>query len=657
MSDEAKFKNCNLRISPLFGPPDSTYNEQMYKKLFLGVSVVVLLTVVVVIVRSFTSSSTDASTFIQGDLTIRAGEIRTIYGGSPLSVTGDLTVIGTLECDSSPGATGSLHITVGGTLSVSGKIECLLENMSDRVTPALSIVAPKIIFTESSQLAANGSVDIVAHESDLLNDPLLIETWRTSTKINGTTISALGPFTDGNPMRDIREGSGTSRSEARVAATLAGTWHIGDMIAQSAAPTDATKRNVTMPFLHLDMSDEGLVRMKGLKIESGDGKTGTHDIGADCDALGGTGDDALFFRIHAGNIIADDLSIVFGNGGKGGDAETRGDCSLGQAIAGRGGRPGNLYWTAAGTIEVSRIAITPGKGGRGGDATAHGKSGTDACPGEAGGSARAVGGDGGGSGYVLSMQGDARGVDHITISRVVGGDGGNGTAIAGPGGNGNACGCQGGKGGASETRGGSGGAGTVLLLTNTVEGHGGDAGHAGSRGGVGGNGGQCTVKDTGGNGGDGGAATATAGTGGNGTTAKGNDGSVKEMVGGDGGTGGTGCPPGAGGVGGLGAPLGITQPKGTTLCANIPVITPKTTGVQLVKAILYHGIYLPKDQLLISDTAGCGEKHWRAAKGVVIATNGESIADPLFACGFGKVSESPIVDTPASVLDIDKGAQ
>ncbi len=627
----------------------------MNKKFLIGGATVVLLVVIGVIARSFFSSTTDEATFIQGDLTVRAGELRVVKNGAPLSVTGDLTVLGTLACESTPGTAGALFVKVGGVMDVSGTIECLPENVSDRSRPVLTIIASRLSFSESANVSVNGSVDIVTHETELLADPLQVEVWRTLVKKEGTTIAQVGPFVSDTPMRNVEEGSGVSRTSAATYALLAGTWHVGDTIAQAAAPTEVLKRMVTSPYLSINMGDDGVIDMNGLTIESGDGKSGASEVGADCDAIGETGGDALFFRLHAGNILAQKVSIRFGNGGKGGDAETRGDCAEGQAVAGTGGRPGNMLWSAAGTIEIARVVIIPGKGGSGGDARAHGKSGVDGCPGEAGGNAQAVGGDGGVSPYMLPVQGDIRGVDHITISRVVGGDGGSAQANGGVGGTGATCGCQGGKGGAAIARGGTGGLGTVLLLSNTVEGHGGDAGGAGASGGAGGDGGLCTEKVPGGKGGDGGNAVGTIGEGGRGTTAKGTDGMLKEMLGGDGGEGGSGCPPGEGGIGGLGAPLGLTQAKGISLCTNTPTVVPKDTGIPMIKAIIYHGFYLPKDQLRVSDTTGCGEKHWRAAKGSVIATNGETVEDPLFACGFGKVSEMPIVDTLARVLDVQAG--
>ena len=66
--------------------------------------------------------------------------------------------------------------------------------------------------------------------------------------------------------------------------------------------------------------------------------------------------------------------------------------------------------------------------------------------------------------------------------------------------------------------------------------------------------------------------------------------------------------------------------------------TPKTKTVQ---AIRYQGKYLPIDQLIVEDEAGCGANHWHAAEGVVRATDGTMVPDPGPQCGYGKMSENP----------------
>ena len=69
---------------------------------------------------------------------------------------------------------------------------------------------------------------------------------------------------------------------------------------------------------------------------------------------------------------------------------------------------------------------------------------------------------------------------------------------------------------------------------------------------------------------------------------------------------------------------------------------PQTKKIQ---AIQYQGKYLPRDQLIVENEAGCGADHWHAAQGIVIATDNSLVEDPGPQCGFGKVSSVPVVET------------
>lgn len=63
-----------------------------------------------------------------------------------------------------------------------------------------------------------------------------------------------------------------------------------------------------------------------------------------------------------------------------------------------------------------------------------------------------------------------------------------------------------------------------------------------------------------------------------------------------------------------------------------------------MKVINYNGKYLPVSQLIIEDEAGCGAQHWHAAQGIVKATDGTMVGDPGPQCGYGKVSEKPVIE-------------
>jgi len=65
---------------------------------------------------------------------------------------------------------------------------------------------------------------------------------------------------------------------------------------------------------------------------------------------------------------------------------------------------------------------------------------------------------------------------------------------------------------------------------------------------------------------------------------------------------------------------------------------------ETIKVIEYGGKHLPIDQLIIEDETGCGAEHWHAASGVVKATDGADVVDPGPQCGYGKVSEKPVIE-------------
>ena len=67
---------------------------------------------------------------------------------------------------------------------------------------------------------------------------------------------------------------------------------------------------------------------------------------------------------------------------------------------------------------------------------------------------------------------------------------------------------------------------------------------------------------------------------------------------------------------------------------------PPPTG-HPVLVIRYQNKYLPVEQLIVENEAGCGAEHWHALEGAVRATDGSVVADPGPQCGFGKVAENP----------------
>lgn len=80
------------------------------------------------------------------------------------------------------------------------------------------------------------------------------------------------------------------------------------------------------------------------------------------------------------------------------------------------------------------------------------------------------------------------------------------------------------------------------------------------------------------------------------------------------------------------------------LINTIPFNVSITVTPVMIDAIEYNGAYLPTSQLYVMSHSGCDEAdHWHAHE-TVRATNGKMVNDPGPDCGFGKVSERPIVE-------------
>jgi hypothetical protein len=423
---------------------------------------------------------------------------------------------------------------------------------------------------------------------------------------------------------------------------ISGTWTIGDKKILPSGLSVPTPPTIAKDILILlDVGDKGTIALHDLHLIGSSGRDGADDVEKKCSAAGGNGEHALRMRVNAGNIDLNNFQLELGGGGKGGAAQTIKGCMDAIAQGGTGGEAGNFKITAAQNIQIMNFTITPGRGGNGGDATAFARNGENSCPSGDGGNAAATAGAGGKNKKELATAGAVSGLNNIKTGRVVGGSGGNALATPGKGGNGTECGCAGGKGGNGRAIAGNGGDAWASVPIGTIEGHGGDGGSADTRGGSGGNGGSCPFKQSGGDGGVGGDAKAVAGLPGKGLTANGNHGVIKNQGGGDGGAGGDGCNPGIGGQGGIGAPIGAFGPLGKNLCIDdTPQVIPKETGPILIRAILYKGKYLPVDQLIIENEAGCGAEHWHAAQGTVKATDGSTVPDPGPQCGYGKVKDN-----------------
>lgn len=620
----------------------------MNKKIWIGVGVVVLVGIAFYLLHGGDKSIYTSDTTIRGNYSIAHDKHIVLKNNARLSVDGDMTVDGTLSCDS-----GSLSFVVLGKLTVNGRLQCVLEANSNS-TPAnmaLRITAKHIEFSKESEVAANGHVIIVSDANDALESEQSIERAFNETGEDTGEGARIGPFTPSNPTRKITTSTGEAVEKADTEFILRGKWHIGDgaqLAGDLSAPTLAN--NIPFNLFYVNTGVRGALRMDNLTFSLPLGSNGSDDLGSSCKTKGAPGALGARFRAIAGHMSITNTSIHLASGGSGGNAETGSDCASAEAVGGDGGGAGNIKLTAATSIVVDDLNIIPGKGGNGGNARAIARNGIDACPGSLGANATGVAGNGSDNRASLAVAGVVSSVNNIRVGRVDGGIGGRAFAQGGNGGNGNACGCAGGDGGNASAKAGDGGDTLVALPHGTAEAHGGDGGDTTARAGSGGSGGNCADTsgvgkvEQGGTGGRGGKGNASAGKGGMGTTAKGDNGRTVDRRGGVGGSGGDACVAGQGGTGGIGFPVGDNGRAGIALCVSTTTTALPTT-IPMIKAILFHNKYLPTDQLMVAELAGCGESYWHSVSGTVIATDDSVVTDTLLACDFGKVRETAVIDT------------
>ncbi len=624
-------------------------------------------------------------TRVRGDLVVDK-EV-TLTRGAELTVDGDLALRGSVRCDKGP-----LRLHVIGDAVINGSVECTGATAQENDGIAL-VVEGTVTFTDTARIVSSGSVQIVRNTSDLAQTPEEMEALfddtaratgdgvRVGPFVNDETVGAAAdavPITV-SPRTHASTNDGfavVARAHAASSPTtvVGGTWVIGQGGAAPAnifVPTPA--RGIQHILLNFRFGTGDTVILRNFHLQGPNGRSGESDRQIRCDAVGGRGEDAFRLRVSGGTIVAENATLVLGNGGRGGIAETKDDCAKGTALGGVGGAAGNLKMIGSLGIDVGSLTIVPGVGGQGGDAIARGRLGTAACPGNDGGNATAVGGAGGANAARLSFAGAVSGKTNVTVQQVIGGNGGLATALPGNGGAGQSCGCPGGNGGNATATGGNGGNATVALPQGVGIAIGGNGGDSDATGGTGGAGGSCGPDAAGGAGGSGGFATGAGGGAGHGITKDGEKAQARTEVGGNGGNGGSGCGPGAGGVGGSGKPKGTdgvpggrtcvaAQPVTTTpaprpeLVKPIPIPSPRPTppasepvtpkpeiAKQRIEVVPYNGKYLPVSQLIIESEQGCdgGQPHWLAAAEGVTATDGTFVPDPGPECGYGRKDRVP----------------
>ena len=627
-----------------------------HKKLLIIGGVFIIALCALVFFRSWGGSTIiTGDTFIPNNFTLAAGKLIILKNNAKFSVGENMTIDGSIICDG-----GALRMHVGGTLRVNGTLNCILpEGTTPEHGVAIVISAAHAEFNDNARIIANGHVELMNDEQRLLTSPDGIANVYNETGEDSGVSPRIGPLSEKDPTRAINEAAGSSapKNSAGVPSViLGGTWYLGDGNTISGGTiTPPPPKGVKNILVDIDFGQNGDISMQNFHLIGPSGRGGSDDLTTHCTSRGGDGENAFRMRVNTGTLMINGFRLELGSGGNGGSAQTTTDCAPALAVGGAGGEAGNFKMTASEKITIVHFEIIPGAGGKGGNARAYGKDGGTACPGADGGDATATGGDGAVNKTALAARGAIAGIDNLTAGRFEGGAGGGALAKSGNGGAGVGCSCRGGRGGDGRATGGRGGDAQGDIPMGTIEAHGGDGGNGEAAGGRGGDGGNCPLKPEGGTGGKGGDARVYQGIEGKGTTASGNKGVIKTQPAGDGGKGGDGCGAGLGGAGGIGAPLGSMGANGTRACPNDSPVsgTLPPPEAPLVSAILYHGKYLPVDQLMIENKAGCGAEHWRALEGVVKATDGTMIPDTQFQCGFGKINESRPEMVPALVEHVD----
>lgn len=83
-------------------------------------------------------------------------------------------------------------------------------------------------------------------------------------------------------------------------------------------------------------------------------------------------------------------------------------------------------------------------------------------------------------------------------------------------------------------------------------------------------------------------------------------------------------------------------------------ITVEPVAQDMIEVIQYGNYYIPLDQVHSGTGSECdGALHWHANSGSVITTTGMTLSDPApSGCGFGKVSEMPVMTIPAVQAEV-----
>jgi hypothetical protein len=484
------------------------------------------------------NTSLEGGTYSYTEFNIPAGVTVALNGSVVINVAGPTHIAGSIVGDCR-----SLEIHSAESLVLDGTIDTRCTNQDDQggdvslvVTGAMTLGSPPV---DGSAIISGGDIILSDGEIDDLDYPPIVP------EANQPTL-----------IRISREFGSTADNGA------AAQWVINDNLdTQTGGHIRALKRE-----------PGDIVVAANLTADSGNNAPAVTQAG-NCDNSNGKGGGGGSVRLVARNgdlTIKSGVRLEAGDGGAGGNCTAPSGCKA-IAQAGRGGHGGSVLISGANVTIESGVVFKIGDGGVGGDASAIGDDGaacTDGCDADA---YAGDGGDGGGSGFLITEPGSMVGVP--TLEGGNGGQGGHATASSGKGGDCDTCpDGDGGNAGDAYAFGGGGGDGTAakvgswnLAPDSMKQGHGGSAQANGNHGGIGATCCAPPKDDDGGEGGEGGDATARGGLpgekglGGGGVQGPVN---VPPSMAGDGGDGGDGDAPGEPGTGnkegtGEGEPIDI----------------------------------------------------------------------------------------------------
>ena len=505
-------------------------------------------------VFSPTGSVSIGGTLAYSSMNIPAGVTVTLSGDAVITVSGAVTIAGTISGDCK-----NLSITATGVLASTGNINNTC-SATPGTPPAITIVAQGGYHVTGGTWTLSGALnltnDATLTDATFPAPPVGIRTFGNGGGAHllqvGVCTVAGGAFVPAPPSA----APGTNGGPVGGAGKDGSTW-----VLQCTGELDLT----------------GGTAVNGQN--GGAGGTATDTRGTGASATGGLGGKGGTIKVRANNgdlvITGAGTNIQSGNGGVGG-AATATATQVGNpggsagASGGNGNGPGNIVLQSRnGAVTITgTVTLTMGSAGNGGNATATAANGqtTPICPAGVGGAATAISGNGGSTpAATLTATGAVSGLGNVTVAGGAAGVGGVASSFAGIGGNGSLPCPPGGTGGANNATAGKGGDALIRNALGALIANGGIGGAMFDANGNGGSGwSDCgTPLLPGGAGGAGGAAGGRNGVGGSGL-ANGANGTSTFNLAANGGRGGDGSGPGPGGAAGANT-ANITAPPGSLI--------------------------------------------------------------------------------------------